>query len=852
MNQVSDGSTLLPDHSSDPLLSLIVPMWNIEQYLRTFLDSLDSQDSGLSRVEIIFVDDGSPDDSARIAQSWLDSTRNRGRVVSSSNVGLSQARNLGLDCASGTWVSFPDPDDFVDPRYLELVMSFIDDPRSDGVDLIATEIRIFDEASGEVSNVHALRNSFSPSPEIVNLDLYPGRIKAQVSSSFFRRRTIRDAELRFDPRVVPYFEDGVFIGEYLLLSDAPKVMFLTGAHYLRRKRQDKVPMLSASWWRQEKYTEVPRFAWLFLLEKSVAKKNGVPVWLQNLVLLDMHRYFDMESRYRSPMRGHYAQTAETFFGLLLQTLSSIDAETIANYHITPLSPQTRAALLAHKHFASSTTSTIPGDDSCFWSVRISDEDESKNLVQIKYFFAGEQPQEHFEVNSVITQPTHQKIRSIKYFQHTVLFERILWIDRSDTIRIRLNGIQVELEQSSGFPQEIGGKKIPRNFKARVIRKLARLKLIRSRYDTAWVFLDRDSQAQDNAEHLYRWIRKNAPEVPSWFVLARSSPDWERLRSEGFRLVRFGSVSHKLLLLNCEHLISSHADKFVIQLLDPKIYGTPQWRFTFLQHGVTVNDMSRWMNSKPIDCMCTVGQPEYQSLMADYSPYVFTDKEITLTGFPRHDRLLALSNQTPAVERNLITVMPTWRSYLLSTTSSRGSNRTLRTGIEDSTFMASWRAFLSSDELLTAAAQNGKQVVLLAHPNMAPFIKPSWLPAEVKVQAYADGDIQTILARSCVAVTDYSSIVFDSALIGVPVVHYQFDKDEFYSRHTTYPGYFDYERDGFGPVTRTHLEAVRATIDAVNGGNQPTYVARATEFFAFRDQNSCQRTFEAILNLNRVD
>ncbi len=60
-----------------------------------------------------------------------------------------------------------------------------------------------------------------------------------------------------------------------------------------------------------------------------------------------------------------------------------------------------------------------------------------------------------------------------------------------------------------------------------------------------MFIDRDIQADDNGEHLYRYVESHYPDINSLFVLRRESHDWDRLKREGFRLIPFGSILHKV-------------------------------------------------------------------------------------------------------------------------------------------------------------------------------------------------------------------------------------------------------------------------------------------------------------------
>lgn len=93
-----------------PLLSIIVPVYNVEPYLTTCLDSLLNQE--YTHIEILLIDDGSTDKSGEICDDYA-SKDGRIIVVHQSNSGVSAARNTGLDKASGSYITFVDPDDFV-------------------------------------------------------------------------------------------------------------------------------------------------------------------------------------------------------------------------------------------------------------------------------------------------------------------------------------------------------------------------------------------------------------------------------------------------------------------------------------------------------------------------------------------------------------------------------------------------------------------------------------------------------------------------------------------------------------------------------------------------------------------
>jgi glycosyltransferase involved in cell wall biosynthesis len=97
-------------------ISVIVPVYNVEQYLRECLDSILNQT--FTYFELLLINDGSPDASGRICNEYAQKD-SRIRVFHKENGGVSSARNLGLDNARGKWITFIDSDDWVDNTYLE-------------------------------------------------------------------------------------------------------------------------------------------------------------------------------------------------------------------------------------------------------------------------------------------------------------------------------------------------------------------------------------------------------------------------------------------------------------------------------------------------------------------------------------------------------------------------------------------------------------------------------------------------------------------------------------------------------------------------------------------------------------
>ena len=100
-----------------PKISIIIPMYNVEKYLRRCLDSVKNQT--FTDWQAILVDDGSPDKSGEIAESYA-AADSRFIVVHKENGGLSDARNAGMPMATGEYIMFLDSDDFIHPQTMEI------------------------------------------------------------------------------------------------------------------------------------------------------------------------------------------------------------------------------------------------------------------------------------------------------------------------------------------------------------------------------------------------------------------------------------------------------------------------------------------------------------------------------------------------------------------------------------------------------------------------------------------------------------------------------------------------------------------------------------------------------------
>lgn len=201
----------------DPVISVILPIYNMEAYLARCLDSV--LNNTYRNLEVICVDDGSRDRSLEILRQY-EKEDSRIVVIAKENGGVSSARNAGLDRMTGTYFSFIDPDDFVHPQYFELLLRAMTETESDFA------------ACGYLTVEE--NEAFPPERHLA----FSGEAVSVLSCrQYFQRRELRSfccgrliktnllGELRFHEEI-HYAEDAVFFAELWERNEALRFCFL--------------------------------------------------------------------------------------------------------------------------------------------------------------------------------------------------------------------------------------------------------------------------------------------------------------------------------------------------------------------------------------------------------------------------------------------------------------------------------------------------------------------------------------------------------------------------------------------------------------------------------------------------
>ena len=206
----------IADYESKTLISIIVPIYNVENYLRQCLDSIMNQT--YQNFECLLINDGSPDNSADICREYV-SKDSRFRYFEKENGGVSSARNLGIEHSKGEYITFIDSDDWVESDYVEILY---DELIKENADIAVSTYKRF-EMGDNCWYVHAFQRGYDKKvftnkklmDELLFLDGFDNSYRF-VSGKLVHRNMLENIAFNV---ATPYGEDMEFWFKIYMVSD---------------------------------------------------------------------------------------------------------------------------------------------------------------------------------------------------------------------------------------------------------------------------------------------------------------------------------------------------------------------------------------------------------------------------------------------------------------------------------------------------------------------------------------------------------------------------------------------------------------------------------------------------------
>lgn len=194
------------------IISIIVPVYNVEQYLKTCMESILNQT--YQDIEVILVDDGATDSSGKMCDYYAAADK-RVKVIHKENGGLSDARNKGISQASGEYIMFVDSDDIVSLDYVEYLWNMLEDTSADIA--ICDPVHCYPDKNCNFES-ETLRKVFKPEDAIVEM-LYQRSFLVAAWGKLYKKEFFCDINF-------PYgmlFEDSAIM--YKIFDKAKKIVY---------------------------------------------------------------------------------------------------------------------------------------------------------------------------------------------------------------------------------------------------------------------------------------------------------------------------------------------------------------------------------------------------------------------------------------------------------------------------------------------------------------------------------------------------------------------------------------------------------------------------------------------------
>ncbi|HGG0689335.1 TPA: CDP-glycerol glycerophosphotransferase family protein, partial [Campylobacter coli] len=572
----------------------------------------------------------------------------------------------------------------------------------------------------------------------------------------------------FREELKPVLEDVRFVAEFLVQNINSKSIFLKNAKYFYRKRAQQNSIMDTFWKDKGYFLISPKIGTLYLLQNY-----KIYSFVQKVCIY--HMFWQIKALIFNPEKLAILnnEEKELFKELLFENFKFIDSCNIKNFNLHAFDFFYKKGILNY----------FKNEDLSENIAFIESIDDKNDEILIKYYFNDVNHKTKILLDNEVAIVKHSKIRQYDLLDKIFLYEKRIWLKLKNDIKmldIFMDSQKLKLVFNNNFINDLN----------EVLKVLNKQKKQRIKNSNLWLFADMSWRADDNAEHLYRYVMRNHPKQKIAFILSKKSIDYLRLKKEGFKLVDPKSFYFKYLIYKADKIISSHVDRYIFNALGGDTLKTKD--FIFLQHGVIKDDLSRWLNQRKIDIFITSTKAEYDSIAGDFNHYKFSTKEVVLTGLARWDALV----KNNILNTKQILIMPTWREYLSGKVQKYGA-RARNPEFVKSLYFQKWQEFLCSKELEKLAVQCGYSIVFIPHPQVRMYLEDFNLPSYI-ITSYKES-MQELFCKSSLMITDYSSVAFEMAVLKKPVLYYQFDKDEFFAKHSYTQGYFDYERDGFGEV-----------------------------------------------------
>ena len=874
-------------------ISVVIPVYKVEMYLEQTIKSVIKQTIGFKKnIQMILVNDGSPDNSEAICLKYIKKYPNNIVYHKQKNSGVSVARNVGLQYAEGKYINFLDSDDYIKSDYYEKAYNMLEN--NNDIDLVCGRLKYF-EAS---NRYHWLDYKFT-GDRIINIMKEPENILLHMATAVIRTSVMKEQQFDYKLKIS---EDTKILYQIILKKE--KYGIISSTTYYYRRRKDATSAIQTSREKKYWYNETLENCHDFLIDMSIKKYGKVIQYVQYFLMYDIQWRIKTEilSELTKNEKEEYKEKIRKYIKLIDDDVIAFQKQMSLNYKLIALHVKYEEDFKKYLEYKENAI--------YFKNKLFANYEDLINYVEIAYVDINKLK---IEGNSIDELPMYYKtngknrtkINTFQRVANTNIFGEKYNIKKYGyNIEIPLkdiNKIEFEIKVGKNYHtltnQFIHFSRI-NNFKAgyyydnkylftksnenktinvkykpfgievffREIYFLAYILLKRGLYKqffmrlmywlskpfiskNIWLFADREFMARDSAEILFKYVNNqpNNNKRHTYFVIDKNYDDFERMKQYG-KVIGYHTMKYRILFLNAKYLISSHADGYVNNAFGSarKFYvDLYNFKYIYLTHGILLHDSSAWLNriNKNITLNVVTSPLEYKSILE--GNYYFKPDQLIKTGIPRYDNLV----KKDVKEENKILIMASWRSTLVGTIIPGTQRRKYNPKFKDSEYFKFYDRLFNDEKLQKVLKEKSYKMKFCIHPSFREQFND--FKGNEFVDIAIDVDSQYETKSSKMIITDYSSAACDFAYLRKPVIYANFDLDHIYEIHYYNKGYFDYDINGYGPNCKTYEDTVNEIIKCINNDckMEEKYIKRCDKFFYYKDGNNSKRVYEEICKLD---
>ena len=863
-------------------VTVIIPVYNAEKYLRQCLDSLLSQTIDKSQIEVIMINDGSTDASEEICEEYCNQNNNF-KLYTQKNSGSAMARNLGVEVAKGKYLAYLDSDDRLSANVLKDTTEFFD-KHYDEIDEVTYKIV---HVQGAVKKESHYRYGIMNKTGVYDLTQGKNIYISQTNMNIVVKNK-GDANVLFDCSPNFRHEDMLYSTE--ILREKKKIGFVDTCEYLYERNPQSV---------------VSNFYCATVFEPSVSKweelfasfTDELPEYIQALFVNDIQ--WKMKADILLP---HHLEGDDYDRGVarLRALLQRVDNKVILEH---PECAQMNMYYFLDMKYDGKIKAELGNSIVLSCDDGIIYQADSVKLTVTRFRFDGDTLQVGGHLSSPAFKYTEKPkllIRQRESMSYAELFDSSFCYDDAKvknnqawgfnatvntakkttlSFKIEIGEICYDVDFSTGewvaFNKTLGRNKyiignklcemtdkriVVRNATAKQSRKYSferlfyylkankkvffvrLLNMIIPKRKPIWLYNDCKAVGRDNAYYQFKHDFYKDDGVDRYYVVNGDinsvSGMFDTLEQK--HLIKFRSAKHKLLYLKADRVITAFIEKVnyipfyddvYMHYLD--IFGG---KVVYLQHGVLHAHLPWKYAYDRLDLSYEVVSTDYE--VKNFTEnYCFPKESLIKSKMPRFDFI----DYNALPDGNRILFAPSWRKYLISMKGD-GSWVETKDKFLNSNYYIKTMEFLNSKSLETLLEENDWYLDFKPHPIFSLYNKyfeitnPRVKQAEDAVQS----DYKVLM-------TDYSSFVFDFVYLDRAIIYFMPDYRQFKSGMNDYRELDIPFENGFGELTQTADEAVAAVERIIknDGKALPPFSDKNNEFFFDREKDCRKKIYEEI-------